>query len=112
MSESAFVSDGFDTQATIARVAGLIPQVTLTYRPATYREQQQFFAESGQPDAAKKEKAVVSLIAKHVSDWSIDNAVLKSPEKLAKLKPLLINKLVDLITGYAGSEQEAADQKN
>lgn len=112
MSESAFVSDGWDTQATIARVPGLIPQVSLTYRPATYREQQQFFAESGSPDAVKKERAVVALIKKHVSEWDLDKIGLKSDDKIAKLKPLLINKLVDLITGYAGSEQEAADQKN
>lgn len=106
--ESAFVGDGYDLTGSVPRVAGVHPAVDITYRPCTVDERNRYLKTATEPE--KRAAAGADLIVRHVSGWSLGG---KPTRDLAlKLQPLLFDRVVDFLTGYAGSAEEAADVKN
>ena len=115
MAEAFFVGDGYDTDGKIPRADGIHPELTFRYRPAT-RDQRDRFVRA-QADAEKRAKVTADLIVAHVQEWSVvdrSGFLVDKPtaDVVAKLQPVLVDKLVDIIIGYAASGQDGADRKN
>lgn len=106
--EAAFVSDGYDFTAVVARVPGIYPRVEMTYRPASPDEKYRF--QKAAIETEKRAAVQAELVAKHVSEWSIGDKPTK--EKAMKLQPALFEQIVAIITGYAGTAEEETDRKN
>lgn len=104
---SLFIDDGYTATKTIPAAPGLHPDVHVQYRPclARVRTEHQYAAQVG---AEKVSEFEDRLLAKHVLGLNGDSL---DAAKAARLKPALRGKLLDLILGYAGSD-EAADAKN
>jgi len=111
--EQAFVGDGMEFEAVIPRSPGIHPRAAITYRPCTAEERNKYL----RSDMAKRASEAAELIGKHVKEWDLrqkaDGPVAEVSRKLAeKLQPMLQDKIIDLLTGYAGSAEEATDLKN
>ncbi len=103
-----FIDDGYTATKTIEAVPGLHPAASIVYRPALHSRKRLWQHAAGS-SAEAQAKADVEVIAEHVV--SINGQPLPK-EKVGKLWPALTAKILDLVLGYAGSDEEAADAKN
>jgi hypothetical protein len=113
--ETAYIDDGYTLDAVVAAAPGVHPEVRLAYRPCTHDQRNRYLKASADPD--KRAAAAAELVAKHVQSWDLkkrDGAdVPVAKESALRVQPLLLDKVVDLLCGYAGSaEEEEADRKN
>lgn len=105
--ESVFLGDGYEFDGVIPRHPGLHPAVTIKYRPCTVDERNRYLDSAARPD--KRADVAAALIARHVQTL---NGAAVGKEQALRLQPLLLDKIIDFVTGYAGSAEEAADSKN
>jgi hypothetical protein len=108
MSDSLFIDDGYTATKRLDAAPGLYPAVTVTYRPATSQARTELgFA------AATTADRVVTLENQLLERQrvALDGEPLTAA-RAAKLKPALRDKVLNLVLGYAGSDDEAADLKN
>lgn len=110
MSDAFFIGDGYDLKGRIAAIPGLYPELRFTYRPALFEERNAFVVQSGDKD--KRTKATTDLVLKHVSEWNATPSGKPAGSDVPRLKPLLLDRLVDVIVGYAAAGEEATDLKN
>lgn len=108
MSDSLFIDDGYTAVKKLDAAPGLHPAVSVTYRPATgqARTELRFAASAGADRVFHLENQLLER-----QRVTLDGDPLTAA-KAAGLKPAVREKLLDLVLGYAGSDQEAADVKN
>lgn len=108
MSDSLFIDDGYTATKVIEAVPGLHPAATVVYRPALHARKRAWqHAATVSPEA--QAKADVDIVFEHVA--TINGEKLPK-DRLPKLRPALFAKVLDLVLGYAGSDEEKADLGN
>ena len=116
MSDPFFVDDGFTRDFRIEAVRGRHPELTGSYRPALIDQRFAWQRAIGKDDTAERVRVGCAIIQRHVLDWNARNGTgEKAPIKEDYLKRLpapLFDKLLDIVLGYAGSEEEKADVGN
>jgi len=113
---SAFIwDDGYTLDGYIAAVPRLHPEVRFTFRPVLYAGRQAWARQMNKTsDADGDTKCSVELICKHVKSWELkhnDAEVEIKPDTVARLHPQILHKMLDIVLGYAPSE-ELKDVKN
>ena len=115
------IQDGYTQKAHIAAVPGLYPALDLEFRPALV-EERSVLIDFGKTERDKKKVRAFSyqFLASHIQSWSIDAKV--TPENVAKLRPLLYDRIENIVFGYdvgdsaegtdANSEDEATAEMN
>jgi len=111
--ETAYIDDGYTFDAKVPRQAGVHPEVSVSYRPATFDERNRYLKASADPE--RRASAAADLVVAHVKEWGI--ATVKGPVPVSKdaakrVQPTLLDKIIDLILGYAGSAEDETDRKN
>jgi hypothetical protein len=105
------IGDGYDFDGSIPAI-GPWPAVTCKYRPALPDRVQEYF-DAAAAGGKKRCDAAVKLLADHVTSWDVETEKGPAPVTEATLRKVpypVRERLVDLVTGYAG--QAAADEKN
>lgn len=103
-----FIDDGYTVTKTLDAAAGLHPAVSVNYRPAIAKARTELAFVSG-TTADKVYDAENKLIEKqHVK---LDNESVTAATA-AKLVPALREKVLALVLGYVGSDEEASDRGN
>lgn len=110
-----YIDDGYTLTKTLDAEAGYHAELSVVYRPALYAERRAYQARfagvqaSGDPKKAESlAVAETDAVAKYVVTLNGDSL---SKEKAAKLHPIVVTKLVDLIFSYLPAD-EAGDAKN
>jgi hypothetical protein len=108
------IHDGYTMEAKVQLGRGL-PPLIVTYRPALADEVYDFLR-APQATGKEKLKAVTDLLSAHLKSWNAADetgaAAPVSAESLRRLPHRVLERLVDLVTGYAPSGEAEADAKN
>lgn len=114
MTEYFAIEDGHNIDGKVERSPGVHPEAAFTYRPALMAERQAFMKATA--EFGKRTEAAAALVKKHVTAWGLTyrdgKEIPLDPAAIAKLQPSLLDRIVDVILGYAPSGEEAADAKN
>ncbi len=109
LDDSLFIEDGYSASRTIPGVAGLHPELRVTYRPALGRERLNYRAKLNGGDPATIDSYEIDALIRH--KVCVNGVGLTEKEKVAKLRPAIRAHLLDLVFGYL-PEDESADAKN
>lgn len=105
---SCFIADGYTATKHLDAVFGLHPAVVVTYRPALSKARTELAFVSN-TTADKVQDAENKLIERQ--KVTIDGEAVTAANA-ARLVPALRDKILALVLGYAGSDEEAADKGN
>jgi hypothetical protein len=103
---SIYINDGYNAQKTIPEVPGLHPELVIEYREGDLPDQLEW-TKGGRSGEAQA-KLALSIIGKRLIKLNGEDI---PSDKLAKLKPVIVNHMLDAILGYSPADQRA-DQKN
>lgn len=108
-----YIDDGYTCTKTIPAAPGFHGELTVVYRPALYADRRayvaKFAAAQGDPKRAEQiARDEFDAVAKHVASL---NGEPVTKDKAARLKPVILDHLVNLIFSYAPAD-ESADAKN
>jgi len=104
-----FITDGYTLAKKIPAMHGIHPEVSVIYRPAVAKARIELGIIASSGSAERVFQYENDLLASHV----ITLADQKLTSALAgQLVPTLRGKILDLILGYAGSDEEESDAKN
>ncbi len=106
--ESAFIDDGMNFDGRLKREAGVHPEITFQYRPATYRDRLESQKAFGDPE--KGDAYARKLISDKLVGWNLTEH--PSESDIGRLRAAVVSKMVNVILEYAGSDEEEADAKN
>ena len=106
---SIFIVDGYTCTKKIEAVRGLHPEVVVVYRPAVAKARIELGMISSSGSVDRVFQFENELLANHVI--AVGDTKL-TPTLAGQLVPALRGKLLDLVLGYAGSDEEEADVKN
>lgn len=116
MSDPFFIDDDYTREETIPAVRSRHPALTIRYRPALLDQRFAWQRAIGKDDTAERMRMACQIIEKHVVEW---NALNKGGEKAAikadmlkRMPAPLFDKMLDIVLGYAGSEEEREDVGN
>jgi hypothetical protein len=98
-----FINENQTETRTIPAQPGLHPDLTLVYRPALGLERIAYRAKGASPDPNVLNQHEVDLVAKYAV--SINGQELRDKDRVARLKPVIRQYLVDLILGYAAADE-------
>jgi hypothetical protein len=114
MEQKTPIDDGYTDIATVAK-SPLRPAFDITFRPVGFPAATAHRL-APRPDAEAVTKLGVKLIMDHVCGWTRTNKkgepIPFCEEAVKTLTEPQFNRVLDIITDYAGSDQEAADVKN
>lgn len=116
VAEAFVIGDGYETDGRIPRAAGIHPELAFTYRPAL-KEEREAYLRDLPADPARRVRRQADLVVAHVTRWNVTDRSGVAVERptvavCERLQPWLMDKLLDVILGYAPSGDEAADLKN
>lgn len=108
-----YIDDGYTEDGYIAAAPGFHGPLEFTYRPAL-AETRDKLNRAGQADVAKGHKEARDELAQLIKKWSlVDRAgaeVKCTPANLARLRPMLQDKLYGIVTGQIASDKQDTDQ--
>lgn len=101
-----YIDDGYTCRKAVAAAAGLHPAFVVTYRPATGQAKIELRM-CGSPERAFViENQLIERQRVAINGEPV------TADKAARLKPAVRDEILNLVYGYAGSDEEAADAKN
>lgn len=106
---SVFIEDNYTATSTIEAVPGIHGEAKITYRPALNAKKRVWEAAAVSQSGEAHAKADVDLIRDHLESL---NGERVPADRIAKIQPALMGKIIDRILGYVGSEEEKTDIKN
>ena len=105
---SLYIDDGYTRSKRLDAAPGLHPDVTVSYRPALakVRTELGYAAQGGADKVFEFESRLIER-----QRVTLDGEAVTA-ERAAKLVPSVRDKVLQLVLGYAGSDEEAGDVKN
>lgn len=103
------VADGYTESKTIPAQPGVSPELRVVFRPALAAEWKAIGAKANNPDPQVLDKYETDLLVRHLV--SVNGREYRRPEEAARLRPWVRKQCLDLILGYALSD-EALDLGN
>ena len=109
---AAFIDDGYTETRTIDAVPRIHPEMVVTYRPTTPQEQAAWAAGLQGKSIPDCKSITAKMLGEHTVSWNFEREV--SLDSLLRMKPMLYDKLYQLVFGEYGGDSEAAeaDAKN
>jgi hypothetical protein len=104
----AGIPDGYTATMTIPELKGIYSEAVISYRPALYSEREDWKTKVVGLSGDRKAKIDFALMKTHLKAI---NGRQVPPSDFARLKPKLIDRILDAILGY-DPEDEEADAKN
>lgn len=105
-SDDLWIEDGYTATKTVPAVAGLYPELKITYRPALSRERHAHRIKVQTPDPVVIDNHETDLIVKFVV--AVNGKEMKDKDRVARLKPAIRAHLVDMVLGYTPEDERAA----
>jgi hypothetical protein len=102
------IPDGYTATTTIPELKGIYSEAIISYRPALYSEREDWKTKIVGLSGDRKAKIDFALLKSHLK--TINGRTIP-PADFARLKPRLIDRILDAILGY-DPEDESADAKN
>lgn len=108
MPTDCFIADGYTLTKRLDAAPGLHPAVTVGYRPALAVERTKlgFVAGTTPEKVAAAENELIER-----QRVTLDNEPVKAAQA-ARLVPALREKVLHLVLGYAGGDEDEGDRKN
>lgn len=104
-----FIGDGYTEKAYVAPRPGIHGSVSFAFRPMTHEQRSVVYTQvaKGGGDASK---AVVASVARFIVSWDLcwddGKEAAVTAENVARLRPALIDRLHDIVSGYAAGDTD------